>query len=45
MSVGFSKNKSRVEDLVWKSSEILSNANWQNEVATILGEIRAFKLR
>jgi hypothetical protein len=26
-----------------ESSEILSNANWHNEVATILGEIRAFK--
>ena len=26
-----------------ESSDILSNANWQNEVATLLGEIRAFK--
>lgn len=26
-----------------ESSDIVANANWQNEVATILGEIRAFK--
>ena len=26
-----------------ESSNIVENANWQNEVATILGEIRAFK--
>jgi len=26
-----------------ESSDILANANWQNEVATLLGEIRAFK--
>ena len=26
-----------------ESSDIVANANWQNEVATLLGEIRAFK--
>jgi len=26
-----------------ESSDIMLNANWQNEVATVLGEIRAFK--
>ena len=26
-----------------ESSNIVENANWQNEVATLLGEIRAFK--
>lgn len=26
-----------------ESTDIMSNANWQSEVATILGEIRAFK--
>lgn len=26
-----------------ESTDIMLNANWQNEVSTILGEIRAFK--